>query len=53
LYFFTQSLRAAVSSSDHSASVNRPDLGERVVSFADEAEWLASPSAGVERRMLD
>jgi anti-sigma factor ChrR (cupin superfamily) len=29
------------------------DLGERAVSFADEAEWLASPMPGVERRLLD
>jgi anti-sigma factor ChrR (cupin superfamily) len=29
------------------------DLGERAVSFADEAKWLASPMPGVERRLLD
>ena len=29
------------------------DLGQRAVSFADEAEWVASPMAGVERRMLE
>ncbi len=29
------------------------DLGQRAVSFADEAEWAPSPMAGVERRMLE
>ena len=29
------------------------DLGQRAVSFADEAEWVPSPMAGVERRMLE
>lgn len=29
------------------------DLKLRAVSFADEAEWAASPMAGVERRMLE
>lgn len=29
------------------------DLTLRAVSFADEAEWLASPAGGVERRMLE
>lgn len=29
------------------------DLSERAVSFADEAEWVASPTSGVERRMLE
>lgn len=29
------------------------DLGERAVSFADEATWVPSPSPGVERRMLE
>jgi anti-sigma factor ChrR (cupin superfamily) len=29
------------------------DLTVRAVSFADEAEWVASPMAGVERRMLE
>ena len=29
------------------------DLRARAVSFADEAVWVASPMAGVERRMLD
>jgi anti-sigma factor ChrR (cupin superfamily) len=29
------------------------DLAERAVSFADEAEWVASPMAGVVRRMLE
>ncbi|RXL78739.1 cupin, partial [Citrobacter sp. AAK_AS5] len=29
------------------------DLSQRAVSFADEAEWFASPMAGVERRMLE
>ncbi|MGZ8337786.1 MAG: cupin domain-containing protein [Allosphingosinicella sp.] len=29
------------------------DLTVRAVSYADEAEWIASPMAGVERRMLE
>jgi anti-sigma factor ChrR (cupin superfamily) len=29
------------------------DLTLRAVSFADEAEWVASPMAGIERRMLE
>jgi len=29
------------------------DLTRRVVSFADEAEWIASPTDGVERRTLE
>lgn len=29
------------------------DLSLRAVNFADEAEWLPSPMAGVERRMLE
>ncbi len=29
------------------------DLAERAVSFADEAEWTASPISGVELRMLE
>jgi len=29
------------------------DLGQRAMSFADEAEWAPSPMAGVERRMLE
>ncbi len=29
------------------------DMTKRAVSFADEAEWVLSPMAGVERRMLE
>lgn len=29
------------------------DLSQRAVSFAEEAQWVASPMAGVERRMLE
>ena len=29
------------------------DLSSRAVNFADEAEWMPSPMAGVERRMLE
>ena len=29
------------------------DLSSRAVNFADEAEWVPSPMAGVERRMLE
>jgi anti-sigma factor ChrR (cupin superfamily) len=29
------------------------DLTQRVVAFADEAEWVATPADGVERRTLD
>jgi hypothetical protein len=29
------------------------DMTKRAVSFADEAQWVASPMAGVERRMLE
>jgi anti-sigma factor ChrR (cupin superfamily) len=29
------------------------DMTKRAVSYADEAEWVASPMVGVERRMLE